>query len=387
MRVLIVNNIPAPYFDPLFAQLGSASGRDLTVCYTSTWNRDAGWVERGMDGNATYSTVILDRRRPWLARLIGSRNAAAIALPAELRRVRPDYVIIYGYTLAPQCTAMLYSIATRTKYALIGDANVYADRAAGWKRWMKTAWLRFVVGRAAAILYIGTANREFWERYGARPEMLFAARYAVDNEHFAREAEREREAAEALRRQWNLEGSTVFLFVGRLVARKNVDLIVRAVRNLGDAAIALIIAGDGEERVRLELLAAGDKRVIFLGPVPQTELPRYYAMADALVLPARDEPWGLVVNEAMASGLAVIAHRRAGAAVDLVDECNGVALETFEVEEMTAALRRLAEDGEALRRMKEASRARIAEWSVEGAARGIEEVLSAARRSAGSTVK
>lgn len=378
MRVLVLNNIPAPYFDPLFERLARAPGWDLTVCYSSVWNRSAGWKRERADESAAMRTVILDEKHPKLSRLLGSSRAAALSLLGELRRARPDYLIIYGYTLAPQTLAILYAVASSTPFAVIGDANIYADRASGWRRAAKSLWLRWVVRGAAAIIYIGTANRRFWERYGARGERLFAARYAVDNEYFARAAESEREAAREMRRRFGIDGRTVFLYVGRLIARKNVDLLIRAAKEMGGEQIAVVIAGDGEERSRLEALAAGDGRVpvIFAGAVAQADLPRYYAMADALVLPARDEPWGLVINEAMAAGLAIVAHRSCGAAVDLVDEKNGTLLDAFSVEEMVGALRRIARDRGELERMKESSRARIEGWTIEGAARGIEEAVT-----------
>jgi glycosyltransferase involved in cell wall biosynthesis len=374
-RVLLINNIPAPYFEPLFARLAAERDWLLRVCYTSTWNANAGWIETPISA-APYRTIILDRERPWLTRLVGSTRSAGLSLIAELWRERPGYVISYGYTLLPQFVAIVWSVLTGTPFAVIGDANIYDDRAAGGRRAVKKVWLEWVVRHAAALIAIGTANRMFWEKYGARREQLFEARYAVNNDYFARSVEVEAGAASELRSKWGLQGKVVFLFVGRLVGRKNVDLLVRAFRELADENIALVIAGDGEERSVLETLAAGDSRVIFTGPVAQMTLPRFYALADALVLPARDEPWGLVVNEAMAAGLAVIAHQHCGAAVDLVGPDNGVALETFTVGELTEALRHVASAHGQRFEMKARSREKIEDWSIEGAARGIVEAVT-----------
>jgi glycosyltransferase involved in cell wall biosynthesis len=214
----------------------------------------------------------------------------------------------------------------------------------------------------------------FWQAYGARPDQLSEAGFAVDNDHFAYASAVRKAEAEALRAKLNLTDQTVFLFVGRLVKRKNVDLIIQAAQKLNDDRVAVVIAGTGEERENLRALAApagGDPRVIFAGVVAPAELPLYYAMSDVLVLPARQEPWGLVVNEAMACGLAVIAHHHCGAAVDLVASDNGVALETFEVEEMAAAMRLIAGDERLKRSMQRRSREKIAGWSIDAAARGI----------------
>ena len=132
-----------------------------------------------------------------------------------------------------------------------------------------------------------------------------------------------------------------------------------------------MIAGAGEERATLEALAAGDPRIVFAGIVAPADLPALYAAADVLVLVAEQEPWGLVVNEAMAAGLAVVAHRHCGAAVDLVDAENGVKINHFDVDEIRDAFRRLAADPPELRRLQESSLQKIKKWTLDRAACGI----------------
>src|SRR5262249_26544054 len=114
--------------------------------------------------------------------------------------------------------------------------------------------------------------------------------------------------------------------------------------------------------------------------VPPADLPLYYAMADVLVLAAQSEPWGLVVNEAMASGLAVIAHRHCGATLDLVAPDNGVVLEGFSEDELGSAMQVVAADRERLSRLKARSQEKIASWSIAGAARGIVRAVEESSR-------
>jgi glycosyltransferase involved in cell wall biosynthesis len=361
MKVLLLNNVPAPYFDPLFEKLGRESGWRLTVCYSSAWNRDVGWEEKSFDERDAHRTIFLDRIKP----------SAASALAQILIRDRPDYLICYGYTLKPQITALLWAMLTKTPFAVIGDANIYCDKASGIKRALKTVWLRRVARCAAALIFIGTANRMFWESYGADPKKLFEARFAVDNDFFARASEKRKPEAIALRRKFGLDDKVVFLFVGRLVKRKNVDLIIRAAQQLDDDRVRVVIAGTGEELDSLRALAGEDSGVIFAGLVSPDELPLYYSMADALILPANQEPWGLVVNESMACGLAVIAHRHCGAAVDLVSAENGVVLEDFAVDEIARAMKLVSADDDLRRSMQERSQEKIESWSIDGAARGI----------------
>ncbi|HMV82079.1 MAG TPA: glycosyltransferase family 4 protein [Blastocatellia bacterium] len=380
MRVLLLNNVPAPYFDPLFARVGQESGWELTVCYSSSWNQDVGWKAETVAQTVAHQTVILDRQRPWLKTKLGSSLTASASLLEILWRERPDCLLIYGYTLLPQMTALLWAMATRTPYVIAGDANLYNDAATGWKRFVKSFWLKLVVRRAAALLAVGTANRLFWQSYGARAERIFDARFAVDNEFFARESLARQTEAQRLRQTLGLAGKVVFLFVGRLVKRKNVDLILRAARQLNDERIAVVIAGSGEERDALEALAAENSQIVFAGNVAPKELPLFYALADALVLPAGREPWGLVVNEAMACGLAVVAHKHCGAAVDLVDADNGAALNGFSVDELAAAMQRIAADQTLRHSMQQRSRERIQAWTIEAAARGIIQAVESAAR-------
>jgi glycosyltransferase involved in cell wall biosynthesis len=309
--------------------------------------------------------------------LSGSSLAAAIVLFKTMLRERPEYLICYGYTLKPQMVALLWAMVTRTPFAVIGDANYFADSAAGTKRVLKNIWLRRITNSAAALVTVGTANRLFWEAYGARPAQLFEARFAVDNEFYAQASVSVQGEAARLRAQLGLDGKIVFLFVGRLVKRKNVDLIIRAAQQIADKKIAVVIAGSGEELEPLKTLAADYPGVIFTGNVAPQELPLYYAMADALILPADREPWGLVINEAMACGLAVIAHKHCGAAIDLVDEKNGVKLEDFSIEGVARAMRLLAGDELLLRVMQRNSREKIQHWSIEAAAQGIIRAVEA----------
>lgn len=370
-RVLLLNNVPAPYFDPLFEKLGEESGWRLTVCYSSDWNMGVGWAGRPLAEKSAHRTIILDQQQPALKSKLGAWTAAAFALAKILMREKPDYLVCYGYTLAPQMVLLLWAMITITPFALIGDANYHNDTAAGLKRLVKGAWLRLLTRRAAALIVIGTANRRFWESHGAKADKLFEARFAVDNDFYERAREERKEDAARLRSRLGLTGKTVFLFVGRLVRRKNVDLIIRAARQLNDDRIAVAIAGSGDEKLALEGLADGDPRIVFAGAIPPDEAPLYYAISDVLVLPATQEPWGLVINEAMASGLAIIAHRHCGAALDLVAPDNGVALETFTVDELARAMRLIAGDKSLLHSMQARSQTKIRGWSIAAAARGI----------------
>ena len=330
-----------------------------------------GWKKDELISQSSHQTIILDRTYPRLTKLFGNQISAAFALMSLLNSEKPDYLICYGYTLKPQMLLICWAILTATQFALIGDANYFIDRPGKVKAIAKSFWLRWIVIKASALIAIGTASTLFWQKYGATPSKIFRSVLAVDNQFFIAVAEKHAAESQRLRSRLGFGHRIVFLFVGRLVKRKNVDLIIRAARHLDSEKYGIVIAGEGEDGARLKHLAVNQPNIVFAGNITPAELPVFYKMADVLLLPADQEPWGLVINEAMACGLAIIAYRHCGAAVDLVDASNGVKLCSFSVEELVEAMKRLAHDESALRDMQAYSRLKIQDWSIEKAAEGI----------------
>jgi glycosyltransferase involved in cell wall biosynthesis len=385
-KVLLLSNIPSPYLTPLFNKLARKPDWKLDTCYVSSWGENVGWPEAPVQQYGVSESAILDKRFPSL-RKYSIQLAATIALLERILRKRPDYLIIYGYTRLPQLAALGWCLLTKLPFAIAGDATYYADKASGIRRLLKKLWLGVISKRAAAIITVGKASTMFWEVYGACSEKIFNAPFAVDNDFFAAESQKKKSEAAIFRRQNGWHGKTIFLYVGRLIKRKNVDLLIRAIQQLGDENVLALIVGQGEEQIALEALALGDRRIYFAGSASQTELPFFYALADVLVLPSQAEPWGLVVNEAMACGLAVVTHWQCGAAIDLVTTANGILLRSFTVEELTAALKLIASNGEKLRRMQERSREKIVSWSFDNAASSIERAVETSARQASLPVK
>jgi glycosyltransferase involved in cell wall biosynthesis len=118
------------------------------------------------------------------------------------------------------------------------------------------------------------------------------------------------------------EKNLVILFCGRLSSEKNLFHLVEAYHQLDHEHKALIFVGDGQLKQSLQNYAdeLGASSVYFFGFQNRTELPKFYAMSDVLVLPSFRETWGIVVNEAMCFGLPVIVSHQVGAGIDLVTD-------------------------------------------------------------------
>jgi glycosyltransferase involved in cell wall biosynthesis len=211
--------------------------------------------------------------------------------------------------------------------------------------------------------------------------------YAVDNERFRRAAEAARPERERLRAQLQIPPDRpLAAMAARLIEAKAPGDLIAAWRLFTQSLPPerrpfLVLVGDGPLRGELERAAAGIETIRFAGFRNQTELPAFYAIADLFVLPSRREPWGLVVNEAMNAGCAILASDRVGAARDLVREgVNGAIFPAGSVPSLADALARLLADPARLAEMGRQSLAIIQRWSFAEDVAGLRDALAATVR-------
>lgn len=181
----------------------------------------------------------------------------------------------------------------------------------------------------------------------------------------------------------------VILTVGGLVARKGHDMVIRALPRLREKIprITYLIVGDGPYRSQLEHLAAAmgvQEHVIFVGQVPDEDLPQIYGLCDVFVMPSRDDPracdvegFGLVFLEANACAKPVIGGRSGGIPDAIVDNVTGLLVSPHDPEDIANALIRLLSNQDVAVRMGQEGRARVAaefDWQIVG--RRIQKILN-----------
>jgi glycosyltransferase involved in cell wall biosynthesis len=171
--------------------------------------------------------------------------------------------------------------------------------------------------------------------------------------------------------------SRFILFVGRLVPEKGVFDLLEAYANLESglrSEVGLVFAGDGVSREKLSQLAKriSPGTISFPGFAQREDLAGLYALAETLVLPTHSDPWGLVVNEAMACGLPVIVSSVAGCSADLVEDgWNGYVVPARDSEKLNVAIASLLRQHELRRQMSAHSLERIRSHSPEACADGL----------------
>ena len=247
----------------------------------------------------------------------------------------------------------------------------------------RVAWREAVKRRIVrmfdAALVGGRPQADYVAQLGMPRERIFLSCDVVDNAHFAAPAAPPRQIA-----GWN--GRRFFLASARFIPVKNLPRLLEAFARYralaGSEAWSLVVLGDGELRPALEEVA----RKLGLGPsllMPgfkrYPELPSWYQAASCFVLASTSEPWGLVVNEAMAAGLPVLVSHRCGCAMDLVqDGVNGFTFDPLDVEQLARLMYRVAHGGVDRVAMGRASRRIIADWGPERFAQGLKAAVECA---------
>ena len=202
--------------------------------------------------------------------------------------------------------------------------------------------------RVDGVITAGRDGREFAMRYGVPSDRIHIARHVVDVDYFSSEAAKARQLRDGIRAELGLAG-VVFIYVGRIWWGKGTRPLLAAYSRLEqelDDVTSLMIVGDGPEQARIDQIARSEGlRVKFAGFHQKADLPRLYASGDVFVFPTLGDPYGLVVDEAMAAGLPVISTTAAGEIRERVlDGVNGYLVPPDDPRALAAAMQRLATD-------------------------------------------
>lgn len=340
----------------------------------------AGFREFGADAAAVEGLPLRTLFGPGRSRigLMPLRGALYQALDA----VRPDVLFVNGWSQRSAVLAMAWAGRHQCPFVVVSDSTA-ADRArSGWKEAMKRELLR----PAAAAFVAGSRHSVYVQSLGVPARRVFLGYDVVDTAHFARGAERARQVADQARAVLHLPERYI-LAVARLLSRKGIDTLLEALawcRSRGDATAPwLVVAGDGPERERLMALARAHgvaDRCQFRGYVGYPDLPALYGLAIAAVLASTSEPWGLVVNEAMASATAVLVSNACGCADDLVQSGrNGFVFRPGDIAGLGAYIARLSGAPAEARAMGLQAREDVAAWGLDRFVSGCWSAAEAAR--------
>lgn len=282
---------------------------------------------------------------------------------------RPATVAIVGWSFKWSLGALTWCLKNGVPAILLSDSTAISNS----RQWHKEMIKRRLMKLYSVALVAGGPQREYVASLGMPPDRIFRGWDIVDNDFYRAGSDAARADAAPMRTDLQLP-ERYFISVSRFVEMKNVGRLVEAYASYRKAAGArawkFLLIGDGPLRpkvVELQHRYNLGSDLILPGWKHTPDLPAYYGLAGAFVLASTREPWGLVVNEAMASGLPVLVSNRCGCSQDLVSEGrNGFTFDPLDIAGLAALMARLADaDPSARHSMSEASRRIIANWSPE----------------------
>lgn len=339
-KVTIITNVPSPYRVDFFYYLQTHYEEyDFSIIYYCNDSMARQWKadeERILNSYHVPSKTICIKKR-----FDNHYISFPVGVGKLLGKLKPQVVVAMEYSPAI-LQAMHWCRKNHIPYVSWTDGTINSEKNIGKLQKLSR---RYIFKRADAFIGSSHASRENQLRYGADEKRCHISLLTVDLDKYF------------------IEGIKTYnnklLYVGSLIERKGVDLLLEALAVCDNKEIKLVIVGDGQERDNLikqaQRLGIRD-RVEFKGFLSGEELRNCYKSAGAFILPTREDCFGLVLIEAMCAGLPIVASRFSdGAAETVTQGVNGYIVDPYDKQELSEAIMKVFESEDTQRAMGEAS--------------------------------
>lgn len=386
VRVAFVNTHPIQYFAPLYRYINTTGVIDAVPIYLSDHSL-RGAVDKGFGHSVKWDIDLLSGMSPVFARGAETRivetGPTKMMVPqiwSLIRNGNYDAVVVHGHSTGANHIAWAAAKSMGIPIFTRGETHLGLERSEGQAR-LRNMLMPRLYAAYDVMLAIGALNRDFYRAMGVPDRKISLFPYSVDNDRMIAASTLEPEERAALRAQYGLSPDRpAILYCSKFQPRKHPDDLIRACARLVEEGLALdlVMAGSGEMEADLRALASQFPKlnVIFPGFFNQSELPKIFGACDVFVLPSRNEPWGLIINEAMCAALPIVASREIGSVADLLHEgVNGHAFEARDIDGLVKALRPIVADRHLCAQMGAASRSIIAKWGYQQCLDGLVDAL------------
>jgi len=336
--IAVVFHYIGPYHH---ARLNAAASRLSVTGFEWLAKAHDAWGKAGSD--ARYHKVSLF---PEAAHNNLGSSQLRQAFWSALEQANPDVVAVNGWNDFGSLAAANCCVRRGIPMVVMSESARQDEPRTWWKEMIK----RRVVGLYSAALVGGQRHVEYLVELGMPRDRIFTGYDVVDNAYFRRRAEEVRSQKSDVRKQYGLS-ENYFLASARFIEKKNLPTLIRAYAAYrqkseasGNPPWDVVLLGDGplREALNSQLSTLNLHAHVHLpGFKPYDELPVYYALAKAFVHASTTEQWGLVVNEAVASGLPVIVSERCGCVPELV-RGNGFTFDPIDERELPSRLLQIA---------------------------------------------
>jgi len=370
-RLAVVFNNHAPYFRARLRAAGSL----LPLVALPVRDDDEIWGQARDEGDP-YSVrpLLHENESPTPSRI-------ARAVHQALNQEKPDVVAVHGWSRRSSLSALAWCGRHRVPAVMLGDFQAVRRPSGDVGDAIRQRLLRCF----SAVLTAGRTHADLLVRWGVPRERVRTGYDVVDNAHFTEGAAEARRIALSYRKRLDLP-QNYFVCISRLVPEKNLGRLLEAYaqyrREAGKKAWKLVVAGEGSlyHGLTLRIHEMELREHVFLaGTFVYRVMPAVYGLAQAFILASTSEPWGLSVNEAMASGLPVFVSDHVSCGPDLVRNGeNGCVFDALKPDSLTPHLLKATRGEYDLSVMGRASLGLIAEWTPEHFASRLRELVDVA---------
>lgn len=279
------------------------------------------------------------------------------------------FVIVHGWGSLSNILFIIQAKFLNKKILLRGEASDHFNKNRYIKKFLRENFLKILFYFVDGFLFIGNNNKQFYLNRNIPEKKLFFAPYCIDNDYFKK-------------LKHTNDHKLKILFVGKFINRKRTIDLLKAIAIINknhdsfieNVLINIIGSGENEKKLRDFKDENNLTNVKFLGFKNQNEIREFYSLSDILVITSENEPWGLVVNEAMASSCAIISSDGVGCAIDLVkNDFNGFIYPTGDVKKLSEKIVYLTSHISIVEKFKKNSLNLISKYSFQNVLNGIND--------------
>jgi len=318
-KLLVFQPIIAPYRIDLFNSFSDIFDADVCLFWRNL-----------MDQTFNYSWIQeqFHFKPKWIIRDEMGTFKWLIQIWKQLSSTKYDMVLLSEFGLAT-LLCIIHKIATRSKYKIVSIVDdsynmVAENNQFSWKhKWATRILMPFM----SNIINVEPRVAEYFQkRYNKGIYMPII----VDDDFSRKRLQRILPISQKYVEDYKLEGKKVLLFVGRLVGLKNLPFVIESFLKLNRDDSVFVIVGDGPEQEKLQELAGGSSKVIFIGRLESDALYAWYNIAQVFTLPSTQEAFGAVTNESLLGGCYALVSKCAGSNCLIREDDNGNVIDPYD---------------------------------------------------------
>lgn len=352
MKILILTTIRAPYRVQLFNLLGQRC--DLTVCFEKEFEhgREKQWFDKDVS-----NFVDIQLRR--------SFGNIKWDIHKIIKTTRPDLAIAYEYSTVTSLCFMMLCRNNHIPYLINCDGGFIKNDL------LKSAVKKYFMKKASGFLAGGIYAKKYMEYYDADSSKVLIHNFSslhrndILNEIISLDDKRE------YRRDLGIDEKYehVVVAVGQFIYRKGFDILINACKGISRNTGIFIIGGVVTEEYLLLCKKLSLNNIHFIEFQDEFRLKKYYQASDLVVLPTREDIWGLVINEAMACGAPVITTNKCIAGLELiVNGENGFIVDAEAPDQLAKYINVILNDSHLREKMAKNNLVKIMDYTIESMA-------------------